>query len=249
MKNKKTISVAVLLLSIGLIVAVICAAVILPRFLKDKNPAAHAQQEQLQDSDETKTYTVAFVDTSGVLLKEEQVEENKSAVPPEDFVPAEDKFFVGWDQNFSSVASNMLIHPEYQTISDIPNCVYGNAVYAKPNDEICVRVKLGGQVNLAALQMYINYDENALQYIDGVNCDAGVMINKDAEKAQIRLAFLADDNVTGTVDFVDLIFKVKDTSAEKTTITYDVEKIAQISANEEIILAESTTKDTSIYLY
>lgn len=197
----------------------------------------------------TTKYTVAFFDSAGYLLKEEQVEEHKSAEPPENFVPDADKLFIGWDKDFSYIFSNINIRPNYLDISSDKNYVYANAVYAKPGDEISIKVKVGGQVNLAALQMYINYDENYLEYVEAVNLDAGVMINKEKENSRLRLAFLSDDNVTGSVDFVDLAFRVKGNPGDKAVIMYDIEKAAMIGKDNEITTADYTVKDTVIHIY
>lgn len=202
-----------------------------------------------QSGGNTTKYTVAFFDSAGYLLKEEQVEEHKSAEPPKNFVPEADKLFIGWDKDFSYIFSNINVRPNYLDISSDKNYVYANTVYAKPEAEVSVRVKIGGQVNLAALQMYIDYDEDLLEYVEVKNLDAGVMINKEDEKPRLRLAFLSDDNVTGSVDFVELVFRVKGQSGDKAVIMYDIEKAAMINNNNDIVSADYTVKDTVIHIY
>lgn len=251
------ISIAVVL-CVGIIAAVWCSI--------GKNPDTYGTDdtatsstptngEQLGDGDTSKNdgnetkYTVAFFDSAGYLLKEEQVEEHKGAEPPENFIPDADKLFVGWDKDFSYIFSNIYIRPNYLDISSDKNYVYANAVYAKPESEISVKVKIGGQVNLAALQMYIDYDKNLLEYVEAKNLDTGVMINKEDENPRIRLAFLSDDNVTGSVDFVELVFRVKGQSGDKAVIMYNIEKAAMINSNNDIVTADYTVKDTVIHIY
>lgn len=205
--------------------------------------------DMIGDKESGKKYTVAFFDSAGYLLKEAQVEEHKGVEPPENFVPDDNKIFIGWDKDFSFIFSNVNIRPNYLDISADKNYVYANAVYAKPETEVSVRVKVGGQVNLAALQMYISYDESLLEYVEAVNLDAGVMINKEEDNSRIRLAFLADDNVTGSVEFVDLVFRIKGKSGDKAVIMYDIEKAAMISKDNEIVTADYTVKDTVIHIY
>lgn len=196
-----------------------------------------------------KKYTVAFFDSSGYLLKEEQVEKHESAEPPEDFVPDADKLFLGWDKDFSYVFSNLNIRPNYLDISADKNYVYANAVYAKPKTQVKVKVKIGGQVNIAAMQMYIDYDESLLEYVDANNLDSGVMINKEDGNPRLRLAFLSDDNVTGSVDFVELVFNVKGNPGDKAVIMYNIEKAAMISNDDDIVVADYTVKDTVIHIH
>lgn len=196
-----------------------------------------------------KEYTVAFLDSSGNLLKEEQVQEYRSATHPSSFIPDADKLFIGWDKDFSYVFSNIIVRPNYLDISSDKNFVYANAVYTKPGEEVSITVKIGGQVNLAALQMYIDYDENLLEYVEAKNLDAGVMINKEDNSPRLRLAFLANENITGSVDFIELVFHVKGHEGSKAVIMYDIEKAATLSNSGEIMPAEYTVKDTVIHIY
>lgn len=245
------ISIAVIL-CVASVIAIWCLVGKSPDMPKNDDNATTSSPtdgDQSGNEESMTKYTVAFFDSAGYLLKEEQVEEHKGAEPPENFVPDADKLFIGWDKDFSYIFSNINVRPNYLDISSNKNYVYANAVYAKPGDEISVKVKVGGQVNLAALQMYINYDENYLEYVEAVNLDAGVMINKEEENPRLRLAFLSDDNVTGSVDFVDLVFRVKGNPGDKAVIIYDIEKAATIGKDNEITTADYTVKDTVIHIY
>lgn len=215
-----------------------------------KNTTDNSMSTDVNENEESvDQYTVAFMDSTGYLLKEVQVEKHKGTEPPENFIPDEDKIFMGWDKDFSFIFSNINVRPNYLDISGDKNYVYANTVYAKPGAEVSVKVKIGGQVNLAAMQMYIDYDETLLEYVEAVNLDAGVMINKEEKNPRIRMAFLSDDNVTGSVDFVELVFRVKGTSGDKAVIMYDIEKAAMISNDNEIITADYTVKDTVVHIY
>lgn len=231
----------ILLISIAVVLCVGIVAAVWSFFRKNSDISIN--EEGLTN------YTVAFFDSAGYLLKEEQVEMHKSAEPPKNFVPDEDKLFVGWDKDFSYIFSNLNVRPNYLDISADKNYVYANAVYAKPETQVRVKVKIGGQVNFAALQMYIDYDENLLEYVEANNLDAGVMINKENENPRLRLAFLSDNNVTGSVDFVELVFNVKGNPGDKAVIMYDIEKAAMISNDDEIVVADYTVKDTVVHIY
>ena len=252
----------ILLISITVIVCIGVAVTVWCLFGKGSSTPGTGEAENVSTTDgeqsenrdsspsngSTTKYNVAFFDSAGYLLKEEQVEEHKGAEPPENFIPDADKLFVGWDKDFSYIFSNINIRPNYLDISSDKNYVYANAVYAKPETEVSVRVKIGGQVNLAALQMHINYDEAYLEFVEAKNLDSGVMINKEDQKPRFRLAFLSDDNVTGSVDFVELVFRVKGQSGDKAVITYDIEKSAMINNTGEIVTSDYTVKDTVIHI-
>lgn len=253
----------ILLISIAVIVCIGVIVVFGCLFGKDSNGSGTDDTTNVStmDSEQTENdgvfqseggttkYTVAFFDSAGYLLKEEQVESHKGAEPPENFIPDANKLFVGWDKDFSYIFSNVNIHPNYLDISSDKNYIYANAVYAKPQSEISVRVKIGGQVNLAALQMYIDYDKDLLEYVEAKNLDAGVMISKEDKNPRIRFAFLSDENVKGNVDFVELVFRVKGQSGDKAVIMYDIEKTAMINNNNDIVTADYTVKDTVIHIY
>ena len=58
-------------------------------------------------------YIVTFVDWDGTILKTEQVDEGKSATAPAD--PSRDGYtFIGWDEDFSFVTSNITITAQYE---------------------------------------------------------------------------------------------------------------------------------------
>lgn len=245
------ISIAVIL-CVASVIAIWCLVGKSPDTPKNDDNATTSSPsdgDQSGNEESVTKYTVAFFDSAGYLLKEEKVEEHKGAEPPENFVPDADKLFVGWDKDFSYIFSNINVRPNYLDVSSDKNYVYANAVYAKPESEVSVRVKIGGQVNLAALQMYVDYDEDLLEYVEAKNLDAGVMINKEDEKSRLRLAFLSDNNVTGSVDFVELVFRVKGQPGDKAVIMYDIEKAAMINNNNDIVTADYTVKDTVIHIY
>ena len=248
MKKNRKILIISFVVSVC-VVAILCFYIINDSNDNSTSTTTLSSGEQTTNGEDVTTYRVAFFDSAGYLLKEEQVEEYKGVEPPSDFVPDADKIFMGWDKDFSYIFSNINVRPNYLDISSDKNYVYANAVYAKPGDEVKVRVKIGGQVCIAALQININYDETLLEYVDSVNLDNGVMVNKVENESNIRLAFLSNDNATGSVDFVDIIFKVKGTTGDKAVIMYDVEDAAQINSNNDIVVADYTVKDTVIHIY
>jgi uncharacterized repeat protein (TIGR02543 family) len=61
---------------------------------------------------QTKTYTVTFVDWDGTVLKTETVEEGRGATAPDD--PDRDGYiFIGWDANYSKVLSELTVTAQY----------------------------------------------------------------------------------------------------------------------------------------
>ena len=59
------------------------------------------------------SYVVQFIDYDGSLLKEQKVEEGKSAIPPTD--PTREGYvFIGWDTEYTNVTSDLTITALYE---------------------------------------------------------------------------------------------------------------------------------------
>ena len=64
-----------------------------------------------------KYYIVKFIDENGKILKEEKVEEGKSATPP--LSPTKEGYkFVSWDKLFTNIESDLVIKPIYEKIEE-----------------------------------------------------------------------------------------------------------------------------------
>ena len=68
-------------------------------------------------TEETEVFTVVFKDRGGRILKSTNVAKNQPAIPPKDPVMTGYQF-VGWDRDFSSVTSNMVISPVFKRLPD-----------------------------------------------------------------------------------------------------------------------------------
>ncbi|MCL2632519.1 MAG: InlB B-repeat-containing protein, partial [Coriobacteriia bacterium] len=66
---------------------------------------------------EPDTHIVIFLDWNDVVLKVEEVPDGQAATPPED--PSREGYeFVGWDQDFTNVTSDMTIRAVYELIDE-----------------------------------------------------------------------------------------------------------------------------------
>lgn len=67
-------------------------------------------------------YLVDFLDWDYTLLKEDSVEQGKSAIPPTDPI-RKGYTFIGWDTDFSNVQSDLIIIAQYEEITNVENAV------------------------------------------------------------------------------------------------------------------------------
>ena len=74
------------------------------------------------------TYLVSFYGYNGVLLKEEEVDENGQANPP--FIPRVNGYeFCGWDKKFDIVTSNLIVNGNYKEVKYQINLYINNHLY------------------------------------------------------------------------------------------------------------------------
>ena len=83
-----------------------------------------AQYEQ--NAPEPIYYTVTFQDWDGSILKNEQVEQGKSATAPADPV-REGYTFIGWDKDFSNVQSDLTVTAQYE--KNVPEPIYYTVIF------------------------------------------------------------------------------------------------------------------------
>ena len=120
-------------------------------------------------SGETPTsYTVRFVDYDGTVLKTEAVPSGKSATAPA--APSRPGYqFTGWDRDYSSVTSDLVVTAQYQKIA-APTILVSN-VTAKAGQSIEVPILLLNNPGVAGAKITISYD-TALTLRGGVSGDA-----------------------------------------------------------------------------
>ena len=81
-----------------------------------KNTICIAQYEK--DTNITFEYKVTFVDYNGTILKEDIVEEGKSATAPQN--PERSGYnFIGWDKDYTNVTKDMIIVALYEKVQDV----------------------------------------------------------------------------------------------------------------------------------
>ncbi len=109
------------------------------------------------------SYTVTFKDWNGTVLKTQTVESGASATAPA--APTREGYtFIGWDQSFAVVNSNLTITALYEasTTSTEPTVTVSNAT-ASAGQEVTVTVSMKNNPGILGMTLELQYDESALQ--------------------------------------------------------------------------------------
>ena len=152
-----------------------------------------AQYEQ--NAPEPIYYTVTFQDWDGSVLKNEQVEQGKSATAPA--APVREGYtFIGWDKDFSNVQSDLTVTAQYEQNAQ--------------NDAITVRLNPSSAPTWSNVYLYSWYDGGAVQ-----PCGAwpGLQVSKDSNgwwsytfDSNVKSVNIIWNNGTGeqTIDITDV---------------------------------------------
>ena len=83
----------------------------------------------------------------------------------------------------------------------------------QPGDTVTLSLNLGGQVNLCAYQLVINYDSQALEFVDMTAGDS-VLSNHIAKNSEIRVSYINsnDENETNARNILDITFMITGTN-------------------------------------
>lgn len=99
-----------------------------------KNIRSDLTVKAIYKKEEIKTYTVVFLDSLGVILKIENVNENETAVAPN--APTLEGYeFISWDTDFKNVTSDLNIKPIYEEKTY-------EVIFLDINDEVIKSVNL-----------------------------------------------------------------------------------------------------------
>lgn len=219
--NKKTL--------IGILIAAIVIIGVLISFVLMKNA----------------NYVVRFYSHQGVLISEQTVLRNSSAVPPIETGTLDGWVFTGWDSDFTSVKEDMSINAICNEISSIENAVIVCSAY-DIDGMASVTVQLTGQVEIAGVDASIDYGGGALELIKIEYIDEDVTANCVADEHTLFFNFVSPQNVESTVDLMVLKFKINDTNKD-IPIRIKINSTAKIQ-DEEVVEANATAIDGAVLI-
>jgi uncharacterized repeat protein (TIGR02543 family) len=125
-----------------------------------------------ENESEAVTYTVKFVDYDGSVIDTQIVEEGEDAVAPADPI-REGYTFVGWDNDFTNVTSNLTVKAMYEEIPVTDPMIYVSSVSAKPGDtSVQVVVSVKNNPGILGMTLKLAYDDSVLTLTKATNGSA-----------------------------------------------------------------------------
>ena len=193
-----------------------------------------------------KTYTVNFYSDTNKTIKIETVKRGAAADPPNEPTLTNGRVFTKWDCDFSKVKKNLNVLPEYEEYTAKENCIAMAGAYGKQDEDVFVPLKLCGDVCLSGLDIIIEYDTDALEFVSVYNEDGALVYNAD-EEGKLRINYISVDNTEDEVDLCGLKFKVKAADGS-TQIKTTVEKIVAWDDAEKLIEPSYSLIDSTVFV-
>ena len=190
-------------------------------------------------------YTVTFLCDNRVIA-EEKVRQAESATPPNEFGVPEGKVFSGWDAAFDNIKADIVIRAKLVSTDDINLFTLGSAS-CKKGEEVCIPLRLQGNVNLAGFELTILYPTDELEFKDFENLDKDMFANYLPETGEIKIAFASGNNVDGAIDICDLLFEAKGKTGSSSIVVSNI--LASQLHGDEIRKAIAGSVPATVYFY
>lgn len=242
--NKKKLWIIILILAVILAVAIISLIILGQR----EEPGTNQGNNNHPINKDQ--YTVTFYSNDGTVLKIDSVEKGKAANPPTQPQMLYGTVFTSWDADISSVTKNLEVHPICEDVKEKSNVFAIEGAYGKSGGTVIVPIRLCGEVCVAAFDMTISYDSDALGLVS-VSEDGAVLYN-DEIPGKIKLNYVSTDNTVADVDICFLEFSIKASSGQipvniEMHSIYTCKDILE-SENDDLYVPEYATLNGTIYV-
>ncbi len=184
------------------------------------------------------TFTVVFYDYDGstVLATRTGIAPGGYAVPPT--VPTKaGASFLGWSGKYANVTENSSVRAIY---SDEKNVFVVTSGSGSLGDTVTVLVSLDGVVKTCGFDISLMYDDSLELVSFDDDLDLGVVVNPNAYPNGIKLNYSGTKDVVRQRDFLELTFRIKETTKSALPIWIDVNSIYQIVGNDAAVTTATT---------
>ena len=216
----------------------------------NQNDKPTVNQESNSELVNKNQYTVTFYSNDGTVLKIDSVENEMAANPPAQPQMLYGTVFRSWDADIASVTNNLEVYPICENANGKLNIFAIEGSYGKSGGTVIVPFRLCGDVCVAAFDITVSYDSNALELLSVSEDDA--VIYNDKHPGVINLNYVSTDNTVTDVDICFLEFLIKSPSGH-IPITLEMHSIYACqdtleSNNDALYVPEYSTINGTVYV-
>lgn len=208
----------------------------------------HESTERKNEDSEAEKCMVRFYEIDGTLSYSEEVKKGCAVNSIPHGSDRLNAFFAGWGAPTGVITENKSLTALYDEVEGVKNAIGYNCVYSKMDEECVVDISVTGEVNFSSLEIKINLGTE-LQYINEVYCDNSAFVHYSPEEKTVYIAMAFRKNITETIDICSLKVKTSSTSSQSVPFSIEVEDIAYINDEDEIVSADYSVFNENIVVY
>ena len=179
------------------------------------------------------THTVTFYDYDVMkVLGISNVENGKFAIPPTDPSKSGTKF-LGWKGNYTNVTKDESVIAVYD---DSKNVFVVESTSGSVGDTVTLLVSVDGNVKVCGFDLTLYYDNEILELVThDADLDLDVVVNTQTLNNGIILNFSSATEKTKRREIISLTFRIKDTTADATSVNLEMTSIKEIIDDTSIV--------------
>lgn len=196
----------------------------------------------------SQVYDVTFKDWNETVLKNEQIYEGESAIPPNSPTRA-GYIFTGWDRLYKNIQGNTVITAQY--VADTALNVFSlEEKAANIGDTFTMLLTLDGTIKLCGFDFELCYDTSVLElvsYDDELSVD--LVSSHNSQNGQLRFNYSSGiKNRTKRAEVIELTFRVLNTEKAYSEVSLKPVSVICLNENNDILSAESVAIDGRVFI-
>ena len=233
-KTRKKQSIIVICICFAFVIAIVLGVVF-------------GTQSKKKDSSNDSIFTVTYLADNDSVLKVDRVQVGSASIPPVEPEMTYGKVFTKWDKDFSTVESDLVIHPTCDSFAGKDNVFSLPGAYVRTGEYVSVPLSLSGDVLVSGFDLTVSYDTKMLKLDSVYNVDGDVYWN-EATPGQIRINFASAKNATADIDICTFKFISLDTIGE-VPVKVEVKDVYANNEDESMYKPLYNTISSTVFIY